>query len=135
MLQELSDNDSIDDDIRDNITVSIIPPDPDKMTDEDDIDKNNIDDNKNVNEFAGVYEVEGVDEEIQKNTMEQQPTRKKNSSIFDPKWRKMNPSYSREIFETSKIDHTILDNMASHTVEEFFELLYSKELVEKNYSL
>ena len=43
----------------------------------------------------------------------------------------MNPIYSREISETSKIDCTILDNMASHTVEEFFELLYSKELVEK----
>ena len=52
MLQELSDDDSIDDDIRDNITVSIIPPHPDEMTDENDIGENNIDDDENVNEFA-----------------------------------------------------------------------------------
>ena len=67
---------------------------------------------------------------IKKNTMEQQPTRKNKSFVFDPKWKKMNPCYSREISETSEIDCTILDNMASHTVEEFFEFLYSKELVE-----
>ena len=46
ILQKLSDNDSIDGDIRDNITVSIIPLDPDERTDEDDIDENNINNNE-----------------------------------------------------------------------------------------
>ena len=59
ILEELSDDDSIDDAIRDNIHVSVIPPDPDEMADEDDFDENNIDDNENENDFAGVYEVEG----------------------------------------------------------------------------
>ena len=84
-IVELSDDDSIDDAIRENIHVSIIPPDPDEMTDEDDFDQNNIDDDENVNEFAGVYEMEGIDKEIQTNTMEQQPTRKNKSFVFDPK--------------------------------------------------
>ena len=46
ILEELSDDDSIDDAIRDNIHVSIISLDPDKMTDEDDFDESNIDEMK-----------------------------------------------------------------------------------------
>ena len=73
--------------------------------------------------------MEVIDKEIQTNTMEQ-PTRKNKSFVFDPKWKKMNPCYSRKISKTSEIASTILDSMASHTVEEFYEFLYSKELVE-----
>ena len=74
-----------------------------------------------VNEFVGSCEGDS----IQKVSVSHVKFEIHNSAI---QCKEINPVYSEEKTECTKTERTLIENLASHTVEEIFELLFSKDI-------
>ena len=116
-LHELSENENIGDDALENFQMTIIPPDVDALTDEDNLNDNDTE-NAIVNEFAGTYEINASNDETQPKN------HNKRSRILAAKWKKINPVYLKEMTESKSAHTATIKNLASNTLEEIFELLF-----------
>lgn len=127
-----------------NPQVIIIPPDPDEMTDEDEINENEVEE-EIIREVAGTYEihqeddddtahendnaaVHGEDADVVASSVSK--AKKKGKKIIECKWEKTSPKYSEEMQRPSANSYDTLNGYAEKTVEEMFELMFSNDLID-----
>ena len=107
----MEDNESLDDNMLEEIDVAIIPPEPDDLTDEDKLDENDATENANVNEFSGTYEVHGINKVFENDKRDEdrgskhQSTKPKTgSNVPAPKWSKSDPKYLDDMTVSAEIN-------------------------------